>query len=177
MTDRNAFMYDTGGKLRPEYSGSTEDGSPTERRIQVGQKSQIFPGQAVLGAIAVTTPPFVNPMMAPPLETLIVKGNTDPIGKTSEPHPAHGFLKEAAEVMEQRAKLRDKPQGERSMGALVKTFNALTNHNLTEDEGWEFMILLKMVRGRQGNYNRDDYVDGSAYFGLLGECKSNERKE
>lgn len=89
---------------------------------------------------------------------------------------AHTFLEEASSVMKQRAALRDKPEGERSMAAIVKTFNTLSGKDLTEAEGWEFMILLKMVRGRQGNYNRDDYVDGSAYFGLLGECKSGEKK-
>ena len=39
--------------------------------------------------------------------------------------------------------------GERSMASTVKAFNALTGHNLTESEGWEFMVLLKLVRGRQ----------------------------
>jgi hypothetical protein len=86
--------------------------------------------------------------------------------------PAHGFLKEAVSQMEVRGALRDKPSGERSMAAIVATFNALTGKGLTEAEGWEFMILLKMVRGRQGSFNRDDYVDGAAYFGLLGECES-----
>ena len=81
---------------------------------------------------------------------------------------AHSFLEEAGTVMKQRATLRDKPEGERSMAAIVRTFNALTGKELTESEGWEFMILLKMVRGRQGNYNRDDYVDLAAYGGLLG---------
>lgn len=85
---------------------------------------------------------------------------------------AHTFLEEASTVMKQRAALRDKPEGERSMAAIVNTFNALTGNHLTEAEGWEFMILLKMVRGRQGNYNRDDYVDMAAYSGLLGECVS-----
>jgi hypothetical protein len=89
---------------------------------------------------------------------------------------AHTFLEEGAKVMRDRAQLRDQPQGERSMEAIVKTFNALTGHNLTEGEGWEFMILLKMVRGRQGNYNRDDYVDMAAYSGLLGECESTRKR-
>ncbi|NCQ56159.1 hypothetical protein GW797_08050 [Candidatus Parcubacteria bacterium] len=87
---------------------------------------------------------------------------------------AHTFLEEAGTVMKQRAALRDKPEGERSMEAIVSTFNALTGKGLTEAEGWEFMILLKMVRGRQGNYNRDDYVDLAAYGGLLGECVSSK---
>jgi hypothetical protein len=85
---------------------------------------------------------------------------------------AHGFLEEASDAMKARATLRDQPSGERSMAKTVATFNALTGQNLSEAEGWEFMVLLKMVRGRQGNYNRDDFVDGAAYFGLLGECKS-----
>lgn len=85
---------------------------------------------------------------------------------------AHTFLEEGAKQMAARAVLRDQPQGERSMTAIVNTFNALTKHSLTEAEGWEFMVILKLVRGRQGSYNRDDYVDGSAYIGLLGECES-----
>ncbi len=89
-----------------------------------------------------------------------------------EPERAHTFLEEGAKQMAARAQLRDQPKGERSMANIVKTFNALAGKDLTEAEGWEFMILLKMVRGRQGKYNRDDYVDGAAYFGLLGECES-----
>lgn len=85
---------------------------------------------------------------------------------------AYDFLEDAMKQMGNRAALRDKPQGERSMATIVRTFNALTGRDLTESEGWEFMVLLKMVRGRQGRFNADDYVDGSAYFGLLGECES-----
>lgn len=85
---------------------------------------------------------------------------------------ATAFIDKAGQTMGDRAALRDKPQGERSMASIVGTFNALTGRNLTESEGWEFMIILKMVRGRQGNFNSDDYVDGSAYFSLLGECES-----
>ena len=89
---------------------------------------------------------------------------------------AHVFLEKAASEMKDRAVQRDSPDGERSMKTLVKTFNALTNHTLTEDEGWEFMILLKMVRGRQGNFREDDYVDAAAYSSLLGEFKSGTKK-
>ena len=89
---------------------------------------------------------------------------------------AHSFLEKAGAAMKQRAEQRDKPQGERSMAGIVKTFNSLTGHSLTEAEGWEFMVILKMVRGRQGNFNDDDYVDGAAYFGLLGECESTRER-
>lgn len=90
--------------------------------------------------------------------------------------PAPEFLDEAAKTMRARAQLRDKPSGERSMELIIKTFNTLTGHNLTTAEGWELMILLKMVRGRQGFYDRDSYVDGAAYFSLLGEEESTNSK-
>jgi hypothetical protein len=82
------------------------------------------------------------------------------------------FLEDAAKTLGDRAQLRDKPQGERSMKALIKVFNALTGRDLTESEGWEFMICLKLVRGRQGKFHPDDYLDASAYSALLGECES-----
>jgi hypothetical protein len=38
-----------------------------------------------------------------------------------------------------------------------------------------FLVVLKIVRSRNGKYNRDDYVDLAAYAGLLGECESQNR--
>ena len=87
---------------------------------------------------------------------------------------AHEILEEASSVLSERASQRDcGKSGERSMTNIVKTFNALTGHTLTEAEGWEFMIVLKMVRGRQGKARRDDYVDLASYGALLGEHKLN----
>ena len=87
--------------------------------------------------------------------------------------PANEFLENALDAMATRAQERDIEQ-ERSMGKIVNVFNALTGHTLTEAEGWEFMIILKLVRGRQGTFREDDYIDGAAYTALLGEHKSNE---
>lgn len=84
---------------------------------------------------------------------------------------ASEILLEGVAVLGDRATQRDCSTGERSMLSTIKTFNALTGHNLTEEEGWEFMCILKMVRGRQGESRRDDYVDLSSYGALLGECK------
>lgn len=100
---------------------------------------------------------------------------------TKEPgptqQPAIGFLEEARAQMEQRAKLRDTPNGERTAKKISSVFNALTGHNLSEGDAWTFLIVMKMVRGQAGTYNRDDYVDLSAYASLLGECESaRERK-
>jgi len=90
--------------------------------------------------------------------------------------PAFGFLEEASKVMKQRAELRDQKGGERSMEAIVNMFAAYKGEGwdgkMSEEDGWVFMIILKLVRGSHGFYNRDDYVDGAAYFGLLGESAS-----
>ena len=93
---------------------------------------------------------------------------------------AYAFLEKAVKEMKDRAAQRDTSsdkgkEGERSMAATVKAFNALTGYNITEENGWEFMILLKLVRGRQGSFREDDYTDAAAYSALLGECASNSR--
>ena len=86
------------------------------------------------------------------------------------------LLHTAAKEMADRAVQRDKVEvGERSMASTVKTFNSLTGHSLTEAEGWEFMVCLKLVRGRQGTFREDDYVDTVAYSALLGECMGNQK--
>jgi hypothetical protein len=90
----------------------------------------------------------------------------------TEKKQAYDFLKDAADQLGIKAQLRDQPQGERSMAKTVATFNAATGHTLTESDGWKFMVFLKMIRGQQGKFNADDYIDGAAYFGLLGECES-----
>lgn len=80
--------------------------------------------------------------------------------------------------MQDRATTYDKPEGERSMAATVAAFNAVTGdgHMDTEERGWLFMLLLKAVRCQQGGFKLDNYEDGAAYFGLMGEAASKERK-
>ena len=53
--------------------------------------------------------------------------------------------------MEDRAALRDSPEGERSMKATVAAFNALEGTNLTEVQGWRFMCVLKHARAAKGD--------------------------
>lgn len=118
-----------------------------------------------------------------PNPSLTNMNNTTPTGSSSDTIKkvhAYEFLDKAVNEMKDRAAQRDttKPDGsggERSMAATVKAFNALTGKTLTEAEGWEFMILLKLVRGRQGSFRADDYTDAAAYAGLLGECESTSR--
>lgn len=85
---------------------------------------------------------------------------------------AHEFLERAAGHMKDRAATYDKPTGERSMGKTVAAFNAITGHRLTEEQGWLFMGLLKMVRSQQGAFKADNYEDEAAYTALRGECAS-----
>lgn len=82
---------------------------------------------------------------------------------------AHDILQAAAGHMRDRAATYDKPEGERSMGATVAAFRAVTGLEMTETQGWLFMALLKAVRSQQGAYRADSFEDGAAYFALAGE--------
>ena len=91
---------------------------------------------------------------------------------------ARTICQSAINTMRERGKTYDKDdkQEERSMGKTVAAFNALTGHNLTEEQGWLFMVALKMARAQQGQYKDDNYLDGTAYFALAGEAASAERQ-
>lgn len=82
---------------------------------------------------------------------------------------ANEILTRAAGHLADRAKTYDKPEGERSMRATVEAFKAVTGHDLTETQGWLFMVLLKAVRSQQGAFKMDSFEDGAAYFALAGE--------
>jgi len=83
---------------------------------------------------------------------------------------APDFLAQAVSEMKDRASTYDKPEGERSMGACVAAFKAVTGIAMSEQQGWQFMELLKMVRSNQGAYRADSFVDGAAYASLAGEA-------
>lgn len=88
---------------------------------------------------------------------------------------AHQILEAGLGHMKDRSATYDKPVGERSMGATVDAFRAITGHDLTEEQGWLFMGLLKMVRSQQGGFRADNYEDLAAYAGLQGEAAWAER--
>lgn len=85
---------------------------------------------------------------------------------------ATAFLNKAIEHLNDRAITYDKPNGERSMAKTVAAFNVLTGHQLTEEQGWKFMALLKLARSEQGEYKADSFEDGCAYIALAGEAAS-----
>jgi len=83
---------------------------------------------------------------------------------------ADTILSQAQFEMADRSKTYDKPEGERSMAATTQAFSAITGIHMTEQQGWLFMATLKMVRSQQGQHRPDNFVDGSAYMALAGEC-------
>lgn len=85
---------------------------------------------------------------------------------------AADLLGAAAKHMRDRASTYDQSGGERSMGATVKAFNAITGRDLRESEGWLLLALLKMVRGEQRESPHQDSVeDLVAYSSLYGEAR------
>lgn len=82
---------------------------------------------------------------------------------------ANEILIAAAEAIADRAAERDVEQ-ERSAATAVDIFNAWTGHDLSELDGWKFMMALKMARAGRGKFQIDDWVDLAGYAGLAGEC-------
>lgn len=85
---------------------------------------------------------------------------------------AHEFLDNANSHLIDRGKQYEAKEGERSMDRTVKAFNAATGKDLTTEQGWLFMVMLKAVRSQQGEFKADSYEDGAAYFALMGEQAS-----
>lgn len=104
-------------------------------------------------------PPMRNPAPAPA------------VNDTSAP----ALLQRAADIMVERGKQYDKPEGERSMGKCVEAFNAITGRNLTEPEGWLLLQVLKDVRlFQRAGYHQDSAEDCIAYAALKAEAKARE---
>jgi len=85
---------------------------------------------------------------------------------------ATAILHETAKLIEDRAAERDLEQ-ERSMERAVTAYNALQTRcgaNLTEADGWLFMVCLKLSRATAGQFRLDDWMDAAAYCALTAEC-------
>ncbi len=82
------------------------------------------------------------------------------------------MLKRASDLMVERAVQYDSPEGERSMEKITNAFNAITGKNITEPEGWMFMVLLKLVRDNNRTLgHQDSCEDLIAYSSLYGESR------
>jgi len=101
------------------------------------------------------------------------KNITEELLKGMKPVKADRLLTEAAALIADRGKERDKDGGERSMARCVKAFNAMTGNSLSEEQGWLFMVYLKHARMQGGAFKKDDYDDAIAYAALQAECAIN----
>jgi hypothetical protein len=92
--------------------------------------------------------------------------------ESTDKFTAPNMLKRASDLMIERAVQYDSPEGERSMEKITKSFNAITGHNVTEAEGWMFMVLLKLVRDNTRTLgHQDSCEDLIAYASLYGESR------
>lgn len=96
---------------------------------------------------------------------------------------AAATLRRAAELIEQRAAQRDRPDGERTAAATAEAFNAIhaeavlaNGGRLTEVHIWHILELLKMRRSAYGVYVADDYDDKVAYAALAAEAAANSQE-
>lgn len=87
-------------------------------------------------------------------------------------YTAPGLLKKAVDIMEERGRQYDQPDGERSMGKAVVALNTITGHKLTEADGWLLLQILKDVRDRQrAEPHIDSLEDCVAYSALKAEAR------
>ena len=85
---------------------------------------------------------------------------------------APAMLQKAADLLIERGKQYDSPEGERSMAQTVEAFNAITCHDLSEADGWLLMALLKMVRdNKRSIVHVDSCEDLIAYAALYSEAR------
>lgn len=87
---------------------------------------------------------------------------------------ANKIITEAQNALN-RGVTRDTPSGERSMAHAVKIFEAVTGIELTETQGWTFMLALKQARMMRGKPHPDNYIDLAGYAALLGEAALESR--
>lgn len=99
--------------------------------------------------------------------------NLEEVNKQEKNTSASKLLEEALFCLIDRASERD-AEAERSMKACVNAFNTMYGTNLTEVQGWLFMVFLKLSRAKQGKLRLDDYIDASAYCSLAGEAAAKE---
>ena len=61
------------------------------------------------------------------------------------------------------------------MRTVVALYNRLYGAQMSEEQGWMFMAIVKLVRSSRGQLRPDDYEDMAAYAALAGEAAAMER--
>ena len=153
-----------------------EEAAEIELQKVVEAGIEFYAGDYLRSAFGWITAPQGGDFWADVHEGTLPEGYKVPLPSEDKP-TAYDIVKMAMKHMEDRAATYDKPEGERSIGATVDAFNAVTGDGLmnSEERGWLFMVLLKIVRSQQGDFKLDNYEDLSAYGGLMGEAAAKER--
>lgn len=124
-----------------------------------------------------TEPPRATPALTPVQYTPVQEFKSHAPAQPLLPRPTSvHIVKTAASMIDNRSSERDRDNGEKSMARTVRAFNALAGTSLTEEQGWLFMVMVKAARALGGGFKDDDYIDMSAYAGLMGEAAGKERK-
>ena len=101
---------------------------------------------------------------------LIMSDEEEKMPEEDRTRAAPDFLRQAANLIEERGKQYDNQKGERSIGRTVDAFNAITGRDLSEPECWLLMSLFKRVRQfSQPAYHKDSAEDAVAYAALEAE--------
>lgn len=90
-----------------------------------------------------------------------------------EEKDADYFLNKAVEILKERGKERDMEK-ERSMARIVSVYNVLTDQQMSVEDGWKFMAILKLVR-IQIKPHEDGFLDVLGYISLWGEEAFNKK--
>lgn len=85
---------------------------------------------------------------------------------------APDFIRTALEALDNRAAIRDQPQGERSAKKAADILSAWTGKPVEEVDVWRTLIAVKLARESQGAFHADDLIDLAGYAGLLAECRA-----
>ena len=86
-------------------------------------------------------------------------------------------LQKAQQLIDQRGRDYDHEGGERSMGAAVTAFNALTGHDLTDGDGWLLFELVKTKRSKSSPGHVDSNIDKISYSALRAEAELRDAKK
>lgn len=93
----------------------------------------------------------------------------EPKEKSDHYKHAYELLETTSATLKERGKDRDNGE-ERSMAKTVELFNKLEGVELTETQGWRFMVLLKLVRQVNSNGKcEDSFIDAIGYTALMVE--------
>lgn len=125
-------------------------------------------GMNVAGALYLTN--FHPAMLPEAADVLRYADAIDALNQKDRPAIATDILHSAVDTLTDRGATRDMDNGERSMARAVAAFNAVHGTQLTELQGWNFMVLLKISRSTAGRTHADDYTDMAGYAALAGEC-------